>query len=502
MKRNFFVSAILFSSLLTSTIFAAASEETDYMAILLDGHKIGHAIHARKVDGAQVTTTDDMNMLIGRGATAIQYSGKEVNVETTAGKPVRFETVQNISGTRHYRKGTITNSGQIRLATQNDTGLRADGVIPYPQGALMAEGMRLLQVKKGLLPGLTYETLIFRPDMDKAVPAKVEVGKKTSIDLLGKVQELSEVKVSMQVEGQILTVVSYVDEKFTAFKSIIPMMGMNMEMIACEKDFALSQDDIVDFLDKLCVASPTPIGSADLAGPIVYELTATTNKPLVLPNTDTQAVKEIAPGRFEVTVGPIQPPSGVKYPYAGKDKEAIKALAATEYLQTKDAKIVDLTQHAVSGTDDAFKAALQIENFVKGYITKKDMSVGYASAAEVAQTRQGDCTEHAILAAAMCRSAGIPARVVCGLVYTDAIGTKKNVFGAHMWAEVFLDGKWFPIDPTRAPNGFSASHITLARGDGNPTDFFSLVNTLGCFKIEKVTLPPKPAAAPAPAESK
>jgi transglutaminase/protease-like cytokinesis protein 3 len=278
------------------------------------------------------------------------------------------------------------------------------------------------------------------------------------------------------------------------------MMGMNLEMVVCEKDFALSQDDIVDFLDKLCVASPTPIGSDDLAGPIVYELTATSNKPLVLPNTDTQTVKEIAPGRFKVTVHPIRPTEGVKYPYQGKDKEVEKALEATEYLQTKDAKVVDLTKHAISGTDDALKATLQIENFVKGYITKKDLSVGYASAAEVAQTRQGDCTEHAILAAAMCRSAGIPARVVCGLVYTDALGAKKNVFVAHMWAEVFLDGKWFPIDPTRAPNGFSASHITLARGDGNPTDFFSLVNTLGCFKIEKVTLPPKLIAAPPPAK--
>jgi transglutaminase/protease-like cytokinesis protein 3 len=500
MKRNFFVLAILFSSLLTPVIFAAASEETDYMAILLDGHKIGYAIHTRKVEGTQVTTIDDMNMLIGRGPTAIQYSGKEVNIETTVGKPVRFEMVQNISGMEQTRKGTISN-GKIKMTLQNGQ-TPQESTIVYPAGALMAEGMRLLQVKKGLKPGLTYDTLIFRPDMNQAVPAKVEVGEKTSVDLLGKVLELSEVKMSMLVEKQPFVVVSYVDENFKTFKHTTPMMGMNLEMIACEKDFALSQDDIVDFLDKLCVASPTPIGSDSLAGPIVYELTATSNKPLVLPNTDTQAVKEIAPGRFEVTVHPIQPTEGVKYPYQGKDKEVEKALETTEYLQTKDTKIVDLAKRAVSGTDDAFKAALQIENFVRGYITKKDMSVGYASAAEVAQTRQGDCTEHAVLAAAMCRSAGIPARVVCGLVYTDAIGTKKNVFGAHMWAEVFLDGKWFPIDPTRAPSGFSASHLTLARGDGNPTDFFSLVNTLGCFKIEKVTLPPKLIAAPASAESK
>jgi hypothetical protein len=274
-------------------------------------------------------------------------------------------------------------------------------------------------------------------------------------------------------------------------------MGMGLELVACEKEVALRQDDIVDFLDKLSLACPVALSKADLVGPISYEFTATTTKPLIIPSTDTQTVKEIAPGRFEVTVHPITPQGLVKYPYNGKDKDIKKALDPTEYLQTKDSKIVDLVKYAATTPEDAVKASLQIENFVMGYITKKDFSVGYASAAEVARSRQGDCTEHALLTAAICRSAGIPARVVCGLVYADAIGEKKNVFGAHMWTEVYLGDKWYPIDSTRAPNGFSAGHITLARSDGNPTDFFSLVNTLGCFKIDKVTVAPKTNTATA-----
>ena len=500
MKRSLFVLAAFFSALFINFIFAAVSEEVDYMAILVDGHKIGHAVHTRKVEGTRVTTIDDMNMLIGRGPSAIQYTGKEVSVETTAGKPVAFEFVQNISGTEQTRKGTI-NSGKVKMTVQNGPTTQ-ESTIPYPDGALMAEGMRLLQIKKGLQEGQKYEVLIFRPDMEQAIPAGIEIGKKTKIDLLGRMLELSEVKVSMQFGQQAIVVASYVDENFKALKSIVPMMGMNLELVACEKDFALRQDDIVDFLDKLSVACPVAIDKSDLAGLITYELAATTNKPLIIPATDTQTVKEIAPGRFEVTVHPIVPQGPVKYPYAGKDKEIKKALEPTEYLQTKDAKIIDLVKYAAVNPDDAVKASLQIEGFVMGYITKKDFSVGYASAAEVARSRQGDCTEHALLAAAMCRAAGIPSRVVCGVVYSTAIGEKKNVFGAHMWAEIFLGDKWFPIDPTRAPNGFSAGHITLARGDGEPTNFFSLVNTLGCFKIEKVILPLKPAAALAPASAK
>jgi len=65
-----------------------------------------------------------------------------------------------------------------------------------------------------------------------------------------------------------------------------------------------------------------------------------------------------------------------------------------------------------------------------------------------------------------------------------------------MWAEGYIGDKWIPLDPTRAPNGFSAGHIALAYGNGEPIDFFSMVNTLGCFKIDKVILPSQ-AARPA-----
>jgi hypothetical protein len=486
MKKASFILLVLFLAGLIHPLRAAVSEETDYLAILVDGHKIGYAIHSRKVENSKVTTLDDMNMLIARGSTVIRYASKELSMESLTGKPIGFEFSQNISGMTQTRKGTVSD-GQVKMTVQNGPSAQTS-VKPYPAGSLMAEGLRLLQVKKGLQPGQKYEALIFRPDMDEAVQAQVEIGQKTKIDLLGRILELSEARMGMQVGQQVVTITSYVDENFNALKSIVPMMGMNLELVACEKEFALRQDDIVDFLDKLSIACPVALSKPQLAGPITYELTATTDKPLIIPNTDTQTVKEIAPGRLEVTVHPAMPQGPVKYPYDGKDKAIKKALESTEYLQTKDDKIVDLVKYAAATPDDAVKASLQIENFVMGYITKKDFSVGYASAAEVARSRQGDCTEHALLTAAMCRAAGIPARVACGLVYADAIGEKKNVFGAHMWTEVYLGDKWFPIDSTRAPNGFSAGHITLARSDGNPTDFFSLVNTLGCFKIDKVTV--------------
>jgi len=53
---------------------------------------------------------------------------------------------------------------------------------------------------------------------------------------------------------------------------------------------------------------------------------------------------------------------------------------------------------------------------------------------------------------------------------------------------LLLRQKWIGLDATRAPNGFGAGHITMAVGNGDPADFFAMANTLGYFKIEKVTM--------------
>jgi len=103
--------------------------------------------------------------------------------------------------------------------------------------------------------------------------------------------------------------------------------------------------------------------------------------------------------------------------------------------------------------------------------------VGYASALEVVRGREGDCTEHAVLAAALCRAVGLPARVTTGLAYLPA----RNAFGPHAWVQVHIGGRWFSLDAALA--GFDAGHIALGFGDGDPLDFFGIVNTLGNVKM-------------------
>lgn len=490
MKKYCLVTLFLIVSVCLSAVVAdETSTETEYLAILLEGKKIGHAAHTRTIEGAKVTTSEHLSMTLGRGGQAVKIESTETHIETLDGKPLGFEMRLDMSGMEQKHIGKIAD-GKVTITTEI-MGQPQQVEMDWPAGALLNQGMRLMQQQRGLEEGQSYEVDIFRPDMQTSLTARVDVGGLTEVDLFGRITELTEVKVTMMVDPQAITVTSYLDEQLKALKSLVPMMGMTLEMIHCDKEFALREDDVVDFLDRLSIKSPKELSNIGQIKSIQYELKPTCENDITIPTTCHQTVKA-EDGRFLVTVARNIPPADTPLPYTGDNPEALAAMKPTAYLQSDDEKVIELAQAAVGSTTETLKAARQIESFVDGYITTKDLSVGYASAAEVVRSRQGDCSEHAVLAAAMCRAVGIPARVACGVVYVDSFIGQRTVFGGHMWTEVFVGDRWVGLDATRSPNGFGPGHLTLAVGDGNPSDFFSLVNTLGCFKIEAITVQAKP----------
>src|SRR4029079_11917685 len=146
-------------------------------------------------------------------------------------------------------------------------------------------------------------------------------------------------------------------------------------------------------------------------------------------------------------------------------------LRANDWLQSDAPEIVALAKKAV-GDSTAPRARMQkLEEFVRAYIRTKDLSVGYASALEVARRPEGDCTEHAVLLAALGRASGIATRVVDGVVYVDSYAGHEHVFVPHAWAQAFVDGRWRSYDA--ALHGFDAGHVALSFGDGDPWRFFA-----------------------------
>ena len=502
MKKIFFyVSALFFSLGFCGRLFA--EEEVNYFALFMEGKKVGFAVNSRQSSDGRVKTTTTVNITVSRVREPVSMEMTEMSVETEKGQPLSFEAVQQMSFVTMKVSGRIEPNGMMTVV-RGSVGSKEK----WPEGALMSEGLRLLVREKGLKKGTVYKAEAFSPSSVQAFDAEITVGDRQKVDLLGRVVELTEVKTKMEIPmAGLVENVDYVDDNLDVQKSITPVMGMKIEMVACPKEFATSPPEVFDVIDKMFVQSPQLIDDVGRAKSITYYLSPKSDanekdrsaatdiiKLESIPSTDNQTVTKAEGGKVIVKVKPVLMPKGAKFPYKGSDEKILGALKPGRFVQSDDQRIIKLARQAVGDTKDAAEAVRRIEEFVADYIENRSMSVGYASALEVLESRQGDCTEFAVLAAALCRAAGIPAQVVVGVAYVKEWDTIRNSFGGHAWVQAYIGNRWVGLDSSfkkAGRGGFDAGHIALAVGSGNPEDFFRLVNTFGQFKIDKMEITTK-----------
>lgn len=473
-----------------------AEKETEYLAVFMEGKKVGYAIHTRVEEGAKVTTSEEVSITISRLGFPITVKMTETSVETTAGKPLGFQSIQDLGAMVMKVEGTIGSDGTVAL-TNSSMGTTEKSTMAWPAGALLAEGLRLLTLEEGLKPGTQYTASVFSPGVMQAVNGQVAIGPKKQVDLLGRVVKLTEMTNTLNLPGTgAVTTTSYVDDDTRVLKSIMPVAGMVVEMVSCPKEFALGDNDVLDVVDKMFLKSPESIDNVGSASAIMYVLNPVEGAELVIPSTDNQTAKRLPNGRIVLVVKPAMATGGA-FPYKGDDAELRDAVKPTRFLQSDRKEIVALARKVVGDARDATAAARRIESFVADYIDNKSLSVGYASAAEVLESRQGDCSEFAVLTAALCRAVGIPAQVAVGVAYVKDFGGIEG-FGGHAWTQAYVgadargrDGTWIGLDAAfkgSGRGGYDAGHIALAVGNGEPGDFFNMASALGQFRIEKLAI--------------
>ena len=122
-------------------------------------------------------------------------------------------------------------------------------------------------------------------------------------------------------------------------------------------------------------------------------------------------------------------------------------------------EIVRAAQKIVLGSPNQLEMVKRITKFVHKHISDKNYNHGNMSASEVLRSKSGDCTEHSALFAALSRAAGIPTKMVYGVVLNP-----NGEFFFHNWNEAFADGKWIPVDSTFNMENADSSRITLIYG--------------------------------------
>lgn len=125
--------------------------------------------------------------------------------------------------------------------------------------------------------------------------------------------------------------------------------------------------------------------------------------------------------------------------------------------------ISTLATKLAEGEDDLFEVELKFSNWISENV-KYDLSTLTADVSQksswVLKNKQGVCDEITNLFIALNRAAGVPARFVSGIAYTEAPEFPEN-WGGHGWAEVYFPNYgWVPFDITYKEYGYvDPTHI-------------------------------------------
>ena len=133
-------------------------------------------------------------------------------------------------------------------------------------------------------------------------------------------------------------------------------------------------------------------------------------------------------------------------------------LAETRYIKPGDPDIVRQARQWIGDEKTALGAVRALSSAVFKHMQGGSMIAVTLSAPEVLQSKQGKCSEYAVLFASLARSVGIPTRIVLGmrLVYGCWVG--------HMWNEAYV-GRWITVDAQVDEVGGGPTLLKLVHSD-------------------------------------
>lgn len=161
------------------------------------------------------------------------------------------------------------------------------------------------------------------------------------------------------------------------------------------------------------------------------------------------------------------------------EQETREYCAPTATLQSNNRAIVRLADSLGRSNDNPCAKVRVFNHFVYSRLEKRNIAT-FSSALETLEAGYGDCGEHAVLLAALLRAAGIPARVVLGVLY---VASKKGYY-YHAWVMAYT-GTWIFADPSHDCFPANKDRIPLVIDDDG-TRMVSVAKVIGRIRIEHV----------------
>ncbi len=489
-------------AVLGATAEDAAPASEDWYAVEIAGQPAGWMV-ARRIEHQgppeerpkperpkperYIVTEAEMELRLKRGPTELTLGLASRFVETGDGRPIEMESRQELGKTPVETTARFLEAG-VELQT-SQSGNVTRQTLPPPAGPWLPPAAAARFVEQQIAAGADqFSYLTVDPLLGVASFEVVHqrAGAAAEISLpSGRVEATPWKQISKAAGGIEATI--WVDGQGRVVKSVTPMMGVELVLTLTDRETAKASRGAPELMVRTFVKPQRRIESPRRATSASYRLSVATGVPLDLPATGVQSV-ERRDGQAVVEVR-------ARAWRQAEEKDSSPFLAASSYLNFRDPKVEALRDRALAkaGRVAAHKAEA-LRGFVHRYLARKDLATGFATATEVAVSASGDCTEHAVLLAALLRSAGIPSRVASGLLYVEEFAGERDVFGYHMWTEALLGGMWTPLD-AMLDEPFDAAHVTLAvsaldDGGDFPASSAYLARTMGALQIEVLAVVP------------
>ncbi len=466
---------------------ATETETESWQVIYLGETRIGY-VHStsEKItrDGRKLEqTSTNTHMTIERFGQKLKMQILAENVAAEDGELVSF-----VQETRNPPANSTRVVGQIQddklLLKTTIADRTTEQELPWEKGlkSLAYEAQSLTE--NPLKPGESRSFDVFLPELKNKATVTMTAGAMETVKLFdGTSQELMQIKTTNTVLPT--STRSWIDEKGNTLKTETDLLGLVMTT------YEVSEEEAVKAIagGELDIAVGSlirvdPIAKGHRSRKVVYHITTPGEDPAEFLVADkTQSVKRISDEAIELTVAPPALPEDAKVVETKPE-----FLESSAFLQCTDNRVIEHAEKAAGEETNPVEIARRMEKYVSTTLTNKNFSTAMASAAEVAKNLEGDCTEHAVLLAAMLRAKNIPSRIAVGLVYIE----RSHDFGGHMWSEAWLDGKWVPLDATLGRGGIGGAHIKMANSsfsDDGPApvlSFLPMMKVLGKMKIKVI----------------
>jgi hypothetical protein len=478
-------------------------------AAYLEGAKAGY-YHTRteelERDGRKlIRTTLTMNLRIKRYKEVVALRLSLSSDETAEGKVV------GMTMTHFLDKGQAVQTARVEgdqlVVKAGDT----ERKLPWDDETIGLDKQARLFREKKVKPGDRFDFLNYELPLLAAVKVHVKVMDPEDVDLLEAKKDGDRLKVErvtrslLRVEAQsdkvrvgpntvqLPKLVSWLDKEWEVVRSQLELPGLGRVTLyrttreAAEEEGAapaLMPDLGLNNLITLNKAIDRPHDSLE----VVYRVTVSDDDDpaTVFARDFRQDVRNVKGNTFELRVTARRDPVLMEFPKKPTDE----FLKSNYFLDSDDAGVREAATKAVGREVDPWLKAKRIEKWVHDNM-KGSGSVGFATASQVCRDLRGDCRQHAVLAAAMCRAAGLPSRTAVGLVYVDD-RERGPVLGFHMWTEVWAHGQWLAIDGTLGRGGVGAAHLKIADHSWQDTQTLApllpVVRVLGKVKVEVVSV--------------